>query len=345
MELKGFHINTKIYESYTKYQYNVGLRVLDKELPCIKRSLQTILHDFSLSNSSLSDNLPSVAGFGYIHGILLHEIRGGDKNMVKNVGLCSSILNICIGIFDYIVDEVENGNGIFKIINHQLLQNLMDISSDISEFEKKILHTNKVYDKIEYLLLSLIIAFGLCCRGLYDYSKDDVTWKELFKVLQQMRYAEKITSEIQTRVKIMKRGNLLRQIKYKSVMPSLSMYTISKLASPGSSKNHENNAKEIAHTMGNIFWIADDLADVSEDIQSGHPSYITTNLSVPSYVNMQVGEKAFNETIICSIEYLLNLLEKLKKQLNSKSISHDISSKVMEFVSISIATWLADKRI
>jgi hypothetical protein len=89
----------------------------------------------------VSRNIPYVAAFGYKYGTIIHELCDGNAYLKMYVGLASSLFNMGISLFDYII-EIFDGEEIFKIINHDFLNQLMNFEFPIVSF------FNMVFDVI-----------------------------------------------------------------------------------------------------------------------------------------------------------------------------------------------------
>jgi hypothetical protein len=350
VQLKKFGISQRAHHKYMTQQHHLGSDMLVVELPNFFESSSLIRFNNLLSDISSLDpfwlnKLPYMAAFGYTQGLLIHELRGGSEDTKKSIGLSSSIFNICISLFDYIVDELPTRNKIFKIVNHDFILDLMNRSSPRTSVEKIFLHKNDSIDKREYLLLWLVVAFSISCRLLYQHNKSDKAWDHLLTTIFQLYEAEKISCEIHIdNAFMLNKQQLLNILKCKSVMPFLSTYFISKIASPiNRPKEQENKIKEICKTIGSIFCISDDLADIAKDLKSGTLSYIILNIPIIHQSKNNIFDyETFCETLIPSIEYLLNLLDKLDKQLQSIPISTNTYYKVMEFVKMYVTSWIAN---
>jgi hypothetical protein len=349
VKLKNFNVPQEAYQKYMTQQHRLGSDILVVDFPKFFESSSLVRFNELLSNMACSDllwlnKLPYIAAFGYSQGILIHEVRGGKEIVKKNVGLTSSIFNVGICLFDYIVDEFSHREKIFEIINYDSLFELLNLSSPMPSSDYYLLKYNDPIDNRESLLLSLVVAFSVSSRLLYQRNESDKAWIQLSESIFQLYEAEKKSCELHLENVAPSHNNcLLNILKCKSVMPSLSTYYISKVASPSSSKNQENKIKEICETIGIIFWIADDLADIAKDLKAGTPNYITINTpSILQKKNNIFEFETFCENLIPSIECLLNLLEKLDQQLQSLSISINIHRKVMEFVKMCVTAWIGN---
>ena len=93
-----------------KKQGNIGNIILNdhiykffnKDFTSIYKEL---IKELCISNSTLYLRLPYLAAFGYNQGHLFHLLRTSSNNNIVN--LATSILNIGICFFDYIIDHLK----------------------------------------------------------------------------------------------------------------------------------------------------------------------------------------------------------------------------------------------
>jgi len=210
----------------------------------------------------------------------------------------------------------------------------MDLCTPLPSLDLIIQRYNIYKNKREQLLLWLVIAFSRCCRLIYQYNKNYESWTELSNTLFQLHDSEKRLIGQHTKNAITFSQSLLDTIRNKSVMPFLSTYFISKVAWP--SILEEENVKDICNTVGNIFWISDDLADFVKDLKSGTPNCV---LIYAEHNNIQIGQNhsfgksIFHVALLHVIEHLLSLLQQLDGSLIS-------TNELREFVRMYITAWL-----
>ena len=342
VQLKQSSVSAITHQKYMSQQYSLGLDILDVKLPVFFKSSSLIEFNnlyriIGSLSPTWSNKLPYVAAFGYTQGILIHELRSGDEDTKESVGLSSSIFNICISLFDYIVDELPKGRNIFKIITYEVLLDLMDLSKSP---DKTILLKDACLNKLEWSLAWFVFAFSISCRLLHRYSKNDEAWEKLSLSVFRLYCAEKLSCRLQrNKLRMSNSESLMKKLRYKSVVPSISTFFISQVACASSLEKQENKIEEICETIGSIFWISDDLGDNAKDLKSGTLSYITVKmLNIPHDENLIFDEESFYEVLISFIEYLLNLLQKLDEELKSISGSTITYSKVMEYVQMYVTS-------
>ena len=195
----------------------------------------------------------------------------------------------------------------------------MNLFTPLPSFDS-ILLEHKTYTNTELLLLWIVIAFSICCRQIYQYNKNYESWKELSTALYQLHDAEKILFDQRTKHNNIFGELRLNTIRSKSVIPFLCTYLISKIASPNILEKQEYEIKYICETIGNIFWISDDLADFLKDMQTGTPNYV----SICADYFILTGQNyccdnAFHLSLQYVIGHLFILLQKLDRITTSYS--------------------------
>jgi hypothetical protein len=338
IESKGFRIPKKAYNTYNNRKHEIGLNLINNELPILFTSFRKFLSELYVSYPLYTNKLPYIAAFGYIQGVLIHELNGGCDGIKRDVGLSASIFNIGISLFDYMIDEFASGKEVFKYINYEFLVNVMKLSSRLSCDDIILFKGHN-----ENLLVWIIIAFSISCKNLYQYCKNDRAWNQLSESIFELYSAEKLSCHLRINHISLPENQVLDVIRCKSVMPSLVTYFISEVACPANSKKEENNMKEICHIIGSIFWISDDLADIVKDLESRTPSLITIHgQNVINIKNDFFCNNTICGVLISLVESLLNLLDNLERELKRISFSQDTCYKVMEFVRMSIFTWIGE---
>jgi hypothetical protein len=180
----------------------------------------------------------------------------------------------------------------------------------------------------------------LTCRRLYQFNRNEEAWNKLSASIFQLYRAEKNTSDLRLK-KTFSRDQWLDALKCKSVLPSMTHSLISQIAFDSGSIQAEKNIEELCDIIGHIFWIIDDLADISKDLKNGIPSYVTlkaTNIH-PSQNNFSEKLNLW-EALDATIEDLFALLKRLDDKMNSLSIPNNLYYKVMNFVKMYINGWL-----
>jgi hypothetical protein len=136
-------------------------------------------------------------------------------------------------------------------------------------------------------------------------------------------------------------SSIVKIIQCKSVNPSIITFLISQLSSPNRSKKLENDEEAICTIIGNIFWLADDLADTANDLKSRTLSGITIKMkNIRHNRNLIFDEEPFYNLLISFVERLLNLFQKLDNKLKSIPISTYQYRRMLEFVRMYVISWL-----
>lgn len=341
---KGFYISQQAYIDYMSIQSRLGWHLLNVEFPKVFEvcsiPFNGLLNEIASEDPFVWERLPGMAAFGYTQGKLIHELRGGDDDVKENVALIAAIFNMCISLFDYVVDELSIGVDQFKIIDREFLIDLMDLSTEPSL--NNIHYKNDITGTIERFLLMLIIAFGVTCRRLYRLNKNKQAWDKLSASIFRLYHAEKIASNLRLN-NTLSSDQWLDALKCKSVLPSITHSLISEVASASSSKLQENEIEEICDTMGSIFWLADDLSDIAKDLRAGIPSYVTIKAAKFYPIKNNFSDKLnLREALVATIEDLFTPLNKLDKEMESLSIPDNTHDEVVKFVKMYVNAWLTE---
>lgn len=339
LQIKGFKISEKNYTDYINKQYKIGLSIIKSDMPQIFTSFDNFLSMLSSSHPSQINNLPYVAAFGYMQGILIHELNNGSKNTKRNVGLTSSMFMIGIHLFDHFIDETSSREKIFKSVNYDFLTNIMNPSIKISCDNIILSNDNK------NLILWIIVAFSMLCKNLYHESRNSKAWVQLSESILQLFYAEKLSCDICNNNTDLSYSEILNIIKCKSVMPTFAIYLLSELANSTSSRKNQGKIKDICNIIGNIVGLSDDLADIIIDLESGVPNIITLKFqrkNIYRIKNNFLYDDIVCEVIFSTVDNLLTLLEALEKELKSLPISISTNYKIMEFVKMNVTSWIGE---
>jgi hypothetical protein len=335
LEMKGFNVSYQSYKHFMDTQSRLGCKILLEDIPKLQDDgdiINELLNEISSLTIIPSGQISYVAAFGYMQGILIHELRGHTVNTSEKngIGLTSALLNLIICIFDYLVDEVPDGKQIFDIITTDLIMKIFNTSFISSTFKLDIPRVNPKVSKFVAILVHLFEIFTSSCRKLLNENNASTTrWNELALLLSQLYDAQRICTKSSPRYEI------LGKARYKSVMPSVAISAISQL--PEESSHDEHKIRKIVELMGTVFWISDDLADIVEDLTTQSTSCITINvIDVITDNGSKFYETLYRKAIIPALETLLSALCELDEILKA-----DVTfAKFTRFIRMYVAAWI-----
>lgn len=338
------NIAYEVYQRYMSEQYSLGRRILYTGIPqmfdaSFRNRFHYLLGKIALLDPFLYYRLPYIVAFGYSQGSLTNELRN-NSDRSKEVGITSAMFNTIIALFDYIVDEFPAGRQLFEIINDDLIIKIMDTSSSSEQFFDNMTFDENTDIRIAMLIL-LITIFSSTCKQAYARNRKEgnKTWQELSQLVLLLYHAEKNSTELHIESNYEKNITNLSVIRCKSVMPSITLYTISKLFYNTTIPEKESRVKHFCKIMGTIFWITDDLSDAVKDLKLGKLTYVTLN-AIGYERGQNINNDTFSESLILATNYLLFLISELKNSLNSLQISESKYNKLLEFVLMYITSWI-----
>lgn len=224
---------------------------------------------------SLWKRLPRVAGFGWRHATVLHNLAPVSAEVDGIVALLGAVFNIIIALFDYLIDECQLGTLLFEILNRDVLEmlfvpacNLEAIFADASQ---------RVMDPRVRLLLALAVIWGVNIRELYRRSGNNRAWLGLAHLIEELYTSERTVSSMMSTAS-KEFGDIQANIEAKSVLPSMVMLQVSALASVQLEETWAQ-LKHIGMTLGRIIWLTDELVDFLGDCDRSAPNVLLVRLA------------------------------------------------------------------
>ena len=191
---------------------------------------------------------------------------------------------------------------------------------------------------IERLLIWFIYAFIICIKKIYYLHPNILVWNDLKNILLEMYFSELVSDRTGFNKKYFNRL-LMETIKMKSILPFVTSYYVSKLNTSLSNMSIENSVRKISYTIGNIFWLADDIADIISDYYSNNPNYVLYCAHIGMIDSPYSNE---NDILFQGVSYTIKQLSFELKKLNDflKLFKIYQRNKFIEFVSRHLSGWL-----
>ncbi len=349
---RGFYIPRQSYITYMETQEDLGWKLVNEHIPRMFRTYldaaNNILNEVERNSPLLWQRLSGSAAFGYTQGKLIHRLWGGAKEIEDQVALKSCIFNLGISLFDFILDELDSERKLLKTLDVEFIVRALDNPEKLEFKSIKKNNNDSIGNLIIFLFLLVNIFFKECWRLHCAYSTNKETWEQFGKLIVDLYESEINCAKVKLHdvYNHQVETNLLSQLQCKSARSSQVISTISKMTIPDKLFLTKKKYVEIAcDTLGDIFWIVDDLADFVKDLNRSIPSFVT--LKVKPFLIQEREEKGESfevSTILAlSVEALYHLMSKLDRDLNcipllDKTVHHD----VVEFMEMYTYAWLSE---
>ncbi len=325
-------ISPNEYFSYMDYQIISGRTFLKEELPEFVNNSESWFNSDILKNGLLPE-YPSYiinsAAFGKSICGAFHLIGNGSTETLSQVWISGGLFNAGIASFDYILDKTSQKEILLGLINEEFLR---DIYLNKTEAVRKLAESSEIIktDDLRIVIL-LTICFFISLDSLKGFNNKPDTTGRLFTILTEMFLAERKSTSNDSNAK----NTSLEQkqiINAKSVLPFRVFPLISSLAeSTGTSEE----LLMAADFTGKIFNLADDIADLFEDLSNGSFSSISLRLDSGMTLKESI-DTAFSEISL--------LIKRLERLLDSKHFNQEESKKFMQLIKMYIYSWIGEKQ-
>jgi len=271
--------------SYVKKQKNDFIKKWDSEKRLLLGFELAKAYDDILKIQSKSyylENIPRLFTFGYSLGFQLSEMLGGKKDENEESGILSALFNIYASLFDKICDNHSNlYRRLVEIVNHNSLSKAMTLGNQNKEYF--------ITSKEDHILLKIV------CRLMTEYFKRSINHLEnnyessLFIEFQKTIFAS-YQSEIESSNQKLETtiiSNGIHQLLFqKSVLPSWLICLTSIICIKDKPKFDFKQFKENIMKVGKSIWIADDMADIEEDLNNHQWNYILLQLCTQNNISI-----------------------------------------------------------
>ncbi|MBF9254999.1 hypothetical protein I2I11_16970 [Pontibacter sp. 172403-2] len=342
LEEKSLWLNSDEYSALWSGQKEEGL-VLRNSL--LKDALGP--DDFAVINSEaafgklnhvLKHKLPFSLAFGYELGAGFHTLVSGDQERKHQIAQTTSLFNLGISLFDFFLDssEEEVKDEFKSIFNSQALHEIQGNKHAGSIFYKRC-------DTIEQneirILLKVIACFYQTLYSTVQEADNRHALKKINQLLLQAYQAE-INSQLQEDIN--EEVNLRQVSKSKSTLPFRIIKNIA-VAQTKADKNIEQSVERLSYTIGEIFWLLDDLADAVSDYQTNQLNSLFCNQEGKGCI---MGEGAITQILATDnlprlVNHLCSKIQRVELSISSSGTDNEADLRFRQILLFYIRDWLS----
>lgn len=257
---------------------------------------------FGKYNHQFQRKLPFSLAFGYETGSLVNELFNQPAPQQQQIREICALFNLGISLFDFILDQPATTASKNHFFNEETMAVLHGRGN-----KSKLLLPN--LDKIKAaewrILLKVITGFyGRLFQLLNELGQSS---KPITSLLEKAYKAEMSSTE----ASVINKRRQLQISRSKSVLPfeiigAIGMLTISK------NIQVQKQGIVFAKTLGDIFWITDDLADIVRDAQSGQLNVFLKKDLATTLQGDLIG--SHTRSLVQEVEFLIRTLYKKGRQ-------------------------------
>jgi len=342
LEEKGLWLNSDEYSSLWSDQKEVGL-VLKNSL--LKNALGP--HDFAIINSEavfgklnhiLKHKLPFSLAFGHELGAGFYTLVSEDQERKHQIAQTTALFNLGISLFDFFLDssEEEVKDEFKSIFNSQALH---DIQSNKNAAPTFYTRCDAIEQNEIRILLKVIACFYQSLYSTIQESGNRHIIKKINKLLLKAYQAE-INSQLQQDIN--EDADLRLVSKSKSTLPFQIIKNIA-VAQMKVDKNIEQSVERLSYTIGEIFWLLDDLADVVSDYQTNQLNSLFCNQKSESYM---MDEGSITQILAADdlprlINHLCSKIQRAEHSISASGTDIESNLRFRQILLFYVRDWLS----
>jgi len=217
---------------------------------------------------------PKLCTFGYSLGFQLCEIFNGQESDCHRAGILSALFNMYACLFDFICDKNQKSiPALLSIINRSSLENA------VFQKDKSVIDFFKKGNSQDFL-----IRFISCLMNEYFHRiRNEQLWQTSDQYTNDL--GKSILMSYDSELKSVNFGLKFDPVNYniygtlfnKSALPAW-IICLNSILCLDKKLDNLSTIKKVILGIGKSIWIADDLTDISEDLDSNYWNYLTLKL-------------------------------------------------------------------
>jgi squalene-hopene/tetraprenyl-beta-curcumene cyclase len=218
--------------------------------------------------------LPWMAGLGCRIGEVLYPLaKGAPDGLPAAVELAGSF-NTAIAFLDYLVDERQLGEQVFRALRPEVVASIFQDEPAAQEALWEVFQQSS--DFRARCLIALVAHCAKQGQALLDSVGNLAAWVALGKIIERTLYAEARLARAADSEIADGPDELMVFGRTKSSLPAVAVLLICAL---GSGRLPGEGALQVATALGDVLWMADDLADIFVDLDRRTANRVLCRLS------------------------------------------------------------------
>jgi hypothetical protein len=288
---------------------------------------------FGLSNYRLRDRLPMLIGFGYELGAGLHAWLGCQartRNIATELG---AAFNLGIVLFDLVCDELPDGAGFLATVFDAA--RLRELFTD-RDAGRQLLASPVLARSPELrILFKIVVRFFDTLRAHAPSSSSP----ELSKAMELAFHAQLST--------LRPGACSLAEIEQKSALPFVIIArAVRACCAPEGPTDVWGRADELVGTMGRVFWLIDDLADLCVDLSTGAVNGVAMRAATGNDWSVaSVARRLLSSSLLAEVaREFRRELQRLVDNVASRQVRTNLNWTFDEFLLVRVRRWIQMRR-
>lgn len=233
-------------------------QVVPERLPALAKALE---RQRVAGRPALKERLPGMLALGWRQVHLFRSLTSPDVEC-SDLGLLGATFNAAIAVYDYLLDEPARD----WPMPPGALEGLAALVSDVLRDPNAAIAMREFDNDADWsLLFALVVAWADVAAGLYAGAEKEA-WPALAQIIGSLLATETLLATGPPAAR-----ECADAARWVSIGPALALGLMADLKAPCDGLEARRSA---AAYIGEVMWLADDLADLVTDARRGHPNTV-----------------------------------------------------------------------